>query len=66
MKYYYPASPVEGVRLGQGELISAGEEILNRARVLGEALARKVEDAVERTPNSGGPQPGSAAPRDRR
>lgn len=56
MKYYYPASPVEGVRLGQGELISAGEEILSRMRMLGEALARKVEDTVDHTPNKASAQ----------
>ena len=46
MKYYYPTGLTEEVRLGEGELISAGEEILSRARVLGEALMRKVENTV--------------------
>jgi hypothetical protein len=53
MKYYHPTGPAQEVRLGQRELINAGEEILNRARVLSEALRRKIENAVhhETSPN---------------
>jgi hypothetical protein len=34
-------------RLGDGELISTGEEILTRAHVLGEAMVRRVRRAVQ-------------------
>jgi hypothetical protein len=47
MRYYHPTGPAQEVRLGQTELISAGEEILNRARVLSEALRRRIERAVQ-------------------
>ena len=43
---HYPMSPAREVRLGERELISAGQEILTRTRMLAEALVRKVEASV--------------------